>query len=438
MISNMPTVDLLIHSAAQLCVMPAHDGGPQRGARLGDLGLIPDGALAISGDTIVAAGPSAELRAQYTAARELDARGRVVVPGFVDAHTHVVFAGDRAGEFAQRLAGATYLEIMEAGGGIMATVRATRAAGRAALVAETRARLDRMLAHGTTTVEAKTGYGLDTATELKLLDVLAELAAGHPVDIVPTFLGAHAIPAEFRGNSDAYTQLVIDDMLPALASWEARARAAGVPFPSHRGAGHATFVDVFCEDGAFTLEQTRRILTAAQAAGFPLKVHVDEFKALGGTRLAVELGALTVDHVVSTPADELELLAASEVIAVGLPGTPFGLAQRDYTPAQALLAAGGALAVASDCNPGTSWCESLQMALALACRYMRLTPAQALAAVTIDGAYAVGLGDRVGSLEPGKQADVVVLDVPDYRHLGYRYGTNLAATVVKSGRVVYS
>jgi imidazolonepropionase len=272
-----------------------------------------------------------------------------------------------------------------------------------------------------------------------VLDALAQLAAEPRLDLVPTFLGAHAIPAEYRGREDAYTNRVVDEMLPALAAWEQQARASGARFASFGASAappYATFVDVFCEEGAFSLEQTRHILTRAQALGFPLKVHVDEFKALGGTRLAVELGALTVDHVVSTPPDEIALLAASDVIAVGLPGTPFGLAQREYTPAQAVLAAGGALAIATDCNPGTSWCESMQLVLALACRYMRLTPAQALAAATINAAYAVGLGARVGSLEPGKHADVLVLDVPDYRHLGYRYGTNLVQTVIKRGQVV--
>jgi imidazolonepropionase len=431
----MTQVDLLIHSAAQVCVMPAESGGPQRGARLGELGLIEDGAVAIAAGRIVAIGPSAELRARYTAAQAVDATGRVVTPGFVDPHTHALFAGDRANEFAMRLAGATYMDIMAAGGGILSTVRATRAASAEELERQTRARLVRMLAHGSTTIEVKTGYGLDTATERKMLDALAALSADTPLDLVPTFLGAHAVPAEYQGRADEYADLVAAEMLPMLVAWEDAAREAGLAFPSLASGPRATFVDVFCEDGAFSLEQTRRILTRAKELGFPLKIHVDEFRPLGGSRLAVELGATSIEHVVTTPPDEVALVAASPVIAVGLPGTPFGLAQRDYTPAQALLAGGGAVAIATDCNPGTTWCESMQMVIALACRYMRLTPAQALAAATINAACALGLGDRVGSLEPGKQADVLVLDVPDYRHLGYRYGTNLVAQVVKRGQV---
>jgi len=344
------------------------------------------------------------------------------MPGFVDPHTHVVFAGDRANEFDQRIAGATYLEIMNAGGGIMSTVRATRAASRDELVDQTRARLDRMLAHGTTTAEAKTGYGSELTAELKMLDAIAQLEAEHPIDLVPTFLGAHAIPAEYKGREDTYTDLVVNEMLPAVSS-----------FTLHPS---SLFCDVFCEDGAFTLAQARRILEKAKELGFALKIHVDEFGPLGGTRLGVELGAVSVDHVVTTPREEIELLGRSSTIAVSLPGTPFGLAHRDYTPARAILAAGGALALATDINPGTTWNESMQFIMALACRYLKLTPAQALAAATINAAHAIGRGGSIGSLEIGKQADVLIMDVHDYRSIGYRYGTNLVRSVIKRGKII--
>jgi len=362
------------------------------------------------------------LRADWQAAVELDGSGKVVCPGFVDPHTHVVWAGDRTGEFEQRVRGATYMEIMAAGGGIMSTVRATRAASLDQLVAETRPRLNRMLAHGSTTVEVKSGYGLTTASELKMLDGIATLDSNHPITLVPTFLGAHAIPTEYSDDSDGYVDLVVEEMLP-----EVKAQS---PKPGGQ------FCDVFCEEGAFTLEQSRRVLEAARTLGLGLKIHADEFKPLGGTALAVELGAVSADHLVCTPPEEIELLGQSDTVAVALPATPFGLAHHDYTPAQAILDAGGILALATDCNPGTAWCESVPFVIALACRYLRLTPAQALVAATLNAAYAVGLGDEVGSLTVGRAADILVLDLPDYRHLGYRFGTNPVETVIKSGRIV--
>jgi len=345
------------------------------------------------------------------------------VIGFVDPHTHLPWLGDRAGEFEQRLAGASYMEIMAAGGGIMSTVRRTRAASVADLVADNRPRLARMLRHGTTSAEAKTGYGLETAAELRQLDAIMALSAAQPVELTPTFLPAHAVPAEFAGNTDGYVDYLIADTLPAGAAWM---RARDV----------VLFCDVFCEAGVFDLAQTRRILEAAAALGYRLKVHADEFVGLGGTRLAVELGAVSADHLVSTPAEDIAALGRGDTVAVGLPGTPFGLAHRDYTPAKDILAAGGALALATDCNPGTCWCESMQMVIALACRYMGLTQAQALAAATLNAAHAIGLGDVVGSLEAGKQADILLLAAPDYRHLGYRFGGNLVKQVIKRGQVV--
>lgn len=415
-------VDLLVHSAGQLCVVPPRDGGPQRGGALGELGIIPDGAAAVAGGRVVAVGPSADLRGRYRAAAELDARGRCVLPGFVDPHTHLPWMGDRAGEFEQRLGGATYMEIMAAGGGIMSTVRRTRDASVDELVADNLPRLARMLRYGTTSAEAKTGYGLETAAELRQLEAIATLGAAQPVELTPTFLPAHAVPEEYRGDTEGYVRLLIEETLPAGAAWM-------------RARGLTLFCDVFCEEGVFDLEQTRRILEAAAALGYRLKVHADEFVGLGGTRLAVELGATSADHLVSTPAADIAALGRGDTVAVGLPGTPFGLAQRDYTPAKAILAAGGALALATDCNPGTCWCESMQMVIALACRYMGLTQAQAIVAATLNAAFAIGRGDQVGSLAPGYQADLLILDVADYRQLGYRFGTNLVRTVVKKGQV---
>jgi imidazolonepropionase len=411
---------MIIHSASQLLTLA---GGPQRGDELGRLGIIPNGGLLIQQGRIQAVGESSELCAAYPEEERIDAKGCVVMPGFVDAHTHLVWAGDRAAEFEMRLQGKTYLEILAAGGGILSTVRATREASLPTLLAEARPRLRSMFIHGTTTAEAKTGYGLETVSELRLLQALLQLDQEGPLDLAITFLGAHAIPPEFEGDAEGYTDHLCAVMLPTVRDWWL-ANAGDRPLP---------FVDVFCETGAFNLEQSRRILQQAHALGFPLKIHADEFANLGGALLAVELGAISADHLVTTSAAEIALLGKSETVAVALPCTPFGLAQSRYTPAQELLQAGGILALASDLNPGTAWCGNMQFVIALACRYLRLTPAQAIAAATINAAAAIGRADEVGSLEPGKQADVLILSVPDYRHLGYRFGTNLVQAVIKRG-----
>ena len=420
----MEKVDLLLLDAGQLCTVPS-DGSPQRGETLGEVGIIEGGAIAIRDGRIVACGPEAEIRARYEAATTMGAGGRCVIPGFVDPHTHIPWAGNRAGEFEQRLAGATYMEIMAAGGGIMSTVRETRLATVDELVNDNLPRLQRMLAHGTTSVETKTGYGLQTAAELKQLDAMLALDRQQPVELTPTFLPAHAVPADYEDETEAYVEVVIDEMLPAGAQWMEEN-------------GIDLFCDVFCEDGVFDLEQSRRILERARALGYRLKIHADEFAGLGGTALAVELGAVSADHLVHTPAEDIAALGAGSTVAVGLPGTPFGLGDEAYTPAGDILAAGGALALATDCNPGTAWCESMQMMMAIGCRYMGLTQAQALVAATLNAAYAIGRGAEIGSLEPGKQADFLILDVDDYRQLGYRFGTNLVQTVVKKGKIVWS
>jgi imidazolonepropionase len=347
------------------------------------------------------------------------------MPGFVDPHTHVIWAGDRANEFEKKMAGAAYLDILAAGGGILSTVRATRTASIESLMAQTRPRLLRMFAHGTTTVEAKTGYGLQTATELRLLQALLTLDDETPLDLAFTFLGAHAIAPEYKDDPQGYTDLVCETMLPMLCQWW-EVHAPRQPLP---------FVDVFCEDKAFDLEQSRQILTKARSLGFPLKIHADEFDNLGGASLAVELGAASADHLVKTSDADIAALGKSDTVAVSLPCTPFGLAEKEYTPARKLIEADAVLALATDCNPGTTWNESMQFVIALACRAMKLTPAQAIAAATINSAHAIRRSDTIGSIEVGKQADMLILSVPDYRQLGYRYGTNLVRQVIKRGRV---
>ena len=413
---------MLIHSATQLLTL---SGGPQRGHALGTLGIIENGAVLVREEKIVAVGKTDELRAEYPDEPTLDASGSVVMPGFVDPHTHLIWGGDRAKEFEMRLEGARYLDILAAGGGIISTVRATRTASIESLIAQARPRLLRMFATGTTTAEAKTGYGLQTATELRLLKALLALDDEGPLDLAITFLGAHAIAPEYKDNPQGYTDLVSETMLPLVCQWW-ETHAPRLPYP---------FVDVFCETGAFTLEQSRQILTKARSLGFPLKIHADEFDNLGGVSLAVELGAASADHLVKTSDADIAALGKSDTVAVSLPCTPFGLAEYEYTPAQKIIDADGILALATDCNPGTAWNESMQFVIALACRALKLTPAQAIAASTINSAYAIRREDVIGSLETGKQADMLVLSVPDYRHLGYRFGTNLVKQVIKRGRV---
>jgi imidazolonepropionase len=415
---------MLIHSASQLLTL---SGGPQRGQALGSLGILENGAVLVRGEMILAVGPTKELMAASPHEPTLDASGCVVLPGFVDPHTHIVWAGDRAHEFEMKMAGAKYLDILAAGGGIISTVRKTREASIETLMDETRPRLARMFTHGTTTAEAKTGYGLESEAELRMLQAILALDAAGPLELAPTFLGAHAIPPEFKGDPQGYTDLLCTEMLPFIRQWwTSQPSTSNRPLP---------FVDVFCETGAFDLAQSRQILTKAKELGFPLKLHADEFDNLGGASLGVELEAVSVDHLVKTSDGDIQALAASDTVAVSLPCTPFGLAESEYTPAHKIIAAGGLLALASDCNPGTAWNESMQFVIALACRTLKLTPAQAIAAATINAAHAIRRAGRVGSLEPGKQADLLILSVPDYRHLGYRFGTNLVKQVIKRGRV---
>ncbi|MDK2980293.1 MAG: imidazolonepropionase [Chloroflexota bacterium] len=413
---------MLIHSAAQLLALSEQ---PQRGSRMGELSIIPDGAVLIEGETIAAVGDSTTLLSRYPNEERYDASGHAVLPGFVDPHTHLVWASDRAEEFEMRLEGKTYMEIMTAGGGIQSTVNATRAASNEELTAQTRQRAQDIFALGTTTAEAKSGYGLEWHSELKQMEVLLELDRQGPLEIQPTFLAAHAIPSGFGDRPDAYVQQICAQMLPDLKSWWAQ-HAADRPLP---------FVDVFCETGAFSLEQTRLIFHTAQELGFPLKVHADEFENLGGARLAMEQGAVSADHLVKTSPEEVRAFGNSDTVAVSLPLTPFGLNEPEYTPAKEIIAAGGLLALASDLNPGTAWCGNMQFVIALACRAMHLTPAQAIAAATINAAAAIRREAQLGSLHAGKQADLLVLKVDDYRHLAYRFGGNLVQDIFKKGRL---
>lgn len=421
----MKVIDLLIHSTAQLvtCYSPA---GPKRGADMGDVGLIHDGAVAINEGRILAAGDSEGLRERYRGRENIDATGKVICPGFVDPHTHVVYAGDRVDEFELRIKGATYMEIMAAGGGIASTVAATREATLAELVAQSRPRLETMLALGTTTVEIKTGYGLAAEHELKMLKAIEQLAEEVAVDLVPTFLAAHAVPTEYQGRTGAYVDEVVEGMLPQAAAWYRGSRFAqrGIPF----------FNDVFCEENAFNLAQSRRVLEAGRGLGLRPKIHAGEFNALGGVSLGVELGAASADHLDVMSPDEVTDLASSNTIGVLLPAVNFNLGSLEFAGGRALIDAGAAVALSTDINPGSAPCPSMPLVMALATRYQKLLPAEALNAATINAAHAIDLADRVGSIEAGKQADLLIVDAPDYRHLAYQFGGNLVETVIKNGR----
>jgi imidazolonepropionase len=421
------TVDLIILNAAQVVTCASPDG-PKRRAAMTDVGLIENGAVAVNSGKIVAVGDSATLRANYSAAQTIDAVGKVVCPGFVDPHTHVVYAGNRIGEFELRIQGKSYMEIMAAGGGIVSTMQAVRGASADQLVAETRPSLDAMFNLGTTTTEIKTGYGLDTPSEINMLKAIEALDQSHAMDVVPTFLGAHALPPEYKDRPDAYVDLVVNDMLPAVADW-------------HRGSTFATqgipcFNDVFCEQNAFDVSQSRRVLEAGLALGLPVKIHADEFTSLGGVSLALELGAVSADHLDVTTPEERAKLSESQTVGVVLPAVNFNLGSSHFADARALIDDGSALAVSTDINPGSAPCPSMQFVMAIACRYQKLLPSEAFNAATINAAYAIGMGDKVGSLETGKQADLLIMNAMDYRQIAYQFGGNLIETVIKRGQIV--
>jgi imidazolonepropionase len=386
---------------------------------LGALTIRPQAVVRCEHDRIVFIGEEVEHRRQFGEPDDLlDACGGCVLPGFVDPHTHPVSAGSREDEFDRRLRGETYMDIARSGGGINSTVRATRKASSKELLATTLDRLDRFLAHGTTTIEAKSGYGLDLETELRMLEVIRDADGMHPIDLHPTCLAAHEIPPEYRGDPETWVQRLVDEIHPEIA-----------------GSGLAEAVDVFCEEGVFDLEQTRRLLADADRFGWRIHLHADELTPLGGAELAVDLGALSADHLMCVTPEGVAALARSETVAVLLPGTSFFL-RSPWAPARALVDAGCAVALATDCNPGSSPTESMPVILALATLGMGLGVAEAVTASTLNAAAAIGRADEIGSIEEGKRADLIILDAPTFHHLVYHFGINLVRHVVKDGRVV--
>lgn len=410
--------NLIIENAAQ--VVTCSGFAAKGGAAMGELGVVENGTVVIEDGTISAVGPGKEVAAGRPRNKfsVVDAAGKAVLPGFVDSHTHFVFGGYRAEEYAWRLTGVPYMEIMRRGGGIVSTMEATRKAGRQELFDRGKKRLDAMLEMGVTTVEGKSGYGLDLDCEIVQLEVMAALDDAHPVDVVPTFLGAHAVPPEYAGRAGDYIDFVAETVLPAVA--ERRL---------------ALFCDVFCEKGVFSKEESRRLLKRAQDLGLGIKLHADEIVALGGAELAAELGAVSADHLLQATDEGIEALARAGVVATLLPATAFSLKEA-YPRARHMIERGCAVALATDFNPGSSFTFSIPLIAALSTLYMGLTPEEAVTALTINGAAAVGRADRIGSIDVGKAGDVVILSYPSYRFIPYHIGINTVEKVVKGGRLV--
>jgi imidazolonepropionase len=412
-------VNLALVNITQLVTVPSHGKRVKRGPEMSDIGVIPNGAVIIEGDTIAWCGRMEDLSmSSVKEASVLDCMNRVVMPGFVDSHTHLLFAGSREEEFAMRTRGATYQEIAEKGGGIVSTMEQVRAASKRDLKKYARRWLHRLLEHGTTTVEVKSGYGLDMDSEIRMLEAIAELDAEEVISIVGTFLGAHALPPEFGRQKHEYVREVVDRMIPYIGSKRL-----------------AAFCDVFCEKGYFTTAESRLILNQGKHFDMAPKVHAEELNTTGGAELAVSLGAASADHLENVSDEGIAALAGSDTVATLLPGVSFFLGHR-YAPARQLIDAGAAVAIASDFNPGSCMSFNMQLMMTIACTQMRMTPEEAITAATLNGAAALRISGQAGSIEAGRKADLCVLDVPNYRWIPYHFGVNHVEKVVKHGVIL--
>jgi imidazolonepropionase len=413
---------LLITGASQLLTLRGR--GPRRGNALSNLGIIKDGALLVRDGLIAAVGTRAQVEAlpESRDAEKFDVGGPVVLPGFVDSHTHLIHAASRAEEYELKIAGASYEEIARKGGGILNSAKKLRAATSEALKQRAYRALKQFAAYGTTTIEAKSGYGLDVPSELRILGLHRELSAEQPLEIVSTFLGAHAVPAEYRSRTNGaakYISLLVEKLIPEVASQKL-----------------AEFCDVFCDRGAFTREQVKRILEHGKRHGLSPRLHAEQLTRTGATQLAVQLGAASCDHLEHVNRADIRALAKSKTVATLLPGCDFHLGLKKYAPARELMEAGAIVALATDYNPGTSPTVSMPMILSLACSQLRMKPAEAITAATINGAYALRRETRIGSLEVGKQADLAVFEVADYREIPYYFGMNTCWATMKQGEII--
>jgi imidazolonepropionase len=450
---HQPTATLFFRNAAQLTTL-AGPPVPRRGAALGELGIVPRGSLLTQGETILRVGStrSLEREALRLRAEAIDCHGRVVMPGFVDSHTHLIFAGSRVNDYELRLRGKTYEEIAQTGGGIQSSAQKVRNAGVSSLAQQAAGFLHQFAAHGTTTVEVKSGYGLDIAQELKILRAIRLLQEDSPLDLVPTLLALHALPATFHGKSRQYVDEVIERLIPQAAGADVTPNVAPGFSPAHAALkGSATtaknqapreilveFIDCFCDRGAFSVEDCRRVFEAGRKFGLTPRIHAEQLSRTGAARLGIECGAASADHLDKLLPADIRALAGSDVVATLLPGANFHLGLKQYPPARKLIAAGAAVALATDFNPGTSPTLNMQFILSLACTQMRMTPAEVIAASTINAAHALRRAHRIGSLEAGKQADLIVLNVDDYREIPYYFALNHCVMTVKRGRIIYA
>lgn len=410
---------LLIKNIGQLITMQGPV--PRVGDQMKNLGLIENGGVAVAGEEILAVGKSSDVEGKVDLAEGchvIDARKAVVTPGLIDPHTHPVFSRTREAEYEMRIEGRTYAEIAREGGGIRASVRDLRETRTAKLVEQTAKRLETMLAFGITTIEAKSGYGLSTEAEIKSLEIIQNLNETRPIDLIPTFMGAHEIPDEYRDNREEYIRIIIEEMIPAVIDKNL-----------------AEFCDIFCEEEVFSVAESRKIMTVAKKAGLKLKFHADELASTGGSELAAEMGAVSADHLVYISDDGIKAMAKSGTVAVLLPGTSFSL-RGNYAPARKMIEKGVTVSLSTDCNPGSSYTESLPLIITLAALNYRMTAGESISAVTVNAACAVDRAGKIGQLIEGLPADIVLWDMADYRELPYHYGVKLAKTVIKNGKII--
>ena len=410
--------DMIIYNAKELLTLKGKNQ-PRSGKEMDEVSIIKNGAIAIKDGKIVAVGETSKILEKYDSNQKIDASEKVVMPGFVDPHTHPVFVNTRENEFEMRIKGKSYVEISQSGGGIGSSIQSVREATEDKLFALSKKRIQRIVSNGTTTLEAKSGYGLSTESEIKMLKVIKRLSEEFPIDIVPTFLGAHEFPTEYKDDHDKYIQILKEEMLSEV-----------------RRQNLAEYCDIFTEKHVYSIEQSRDILKTAKKLGFKIRLHADEIEPIGGAELAAEVGAVSADHLGATSDEGIKAMRNAGVIATLLPGTIFSLGMKSYARARDMIDSGLPVALATDFNPGSCNCDSMQFIITLACLQMKMTVAEAITASTINAAYSLEMGDRIGSLEVGKNADILIMDMPSYKYLPYHFGSNNVEIVIKNGEII--